>query len=105
MKSHSQHQIAKDGGSAILVEEQPRESIVQAVIRGIAAVQGTPECDLDPLYDSIEPEALNELVRHSQRVSSDMSVEFTHEGCAVLVRNEDQIKITDTPPDKTDEMM
>ncbi|ADB63719.1 hypothetical protein Htur_4990 (plasmid) [Haloterrigena turkmenica DSM 5511] len=101
MEYHNQHQIAADGGSAVLVEEQPSESIVQTVIRGIAAVQGTPECDLDPLYDSIDPEALNELVRHSQRVSSDISMKFIHEGCAVLVRNEDPIKITDSPPDET----
>ncbi|WP_226043030.1 HalOD1 output domain-containing protein [Natrinema sp. DC36] len=100
MESYNQHQIAADGGSGVVVEEQPWESIVQTVIRGIAAVKGTPECDLDPLYNSINPEALNELMRHSQRISSDVSVEFTHEGCTVLVRNEDPMKITDSPPDE-----
>ncbi|MDF9744970.1 HalOD1 output domain-containing protein [Natrinema salsiterrestre] len=101
MDYYNPHQVAADGGSVILVEEQPKESIVQTVIRGISAVQGTPECDLDPLYDSINSEALNELMRHSQRVSSDVSVEFTHEGCAVQVRNGDSVKITDPKPDKS----
>jgi len=90
-----------DGGSAIVVERQPSESAVQAVIRGVAAAQGTPECDLEPLYYSIEPEALNKLIRHSQRATTDVSVVFTYEGFTVQVEDRGSVKIMDSPPDES----
>ncbi|RQH00868.1 HalOD1 output domain-containing protein [Natrarchaeobius oligotrophus] len=99
MNFQNKHKIVADGGSTTVIEEQPSESTAQAVIRGVSAVQGTPKCDLDPLYNSIEPEALNELTRHSQRTTGETSVEFTYEGFTVEVQDEGSVQITDSPPD------
>lgn len=84
-----------DGGSAVVIEEQPDESVSQAVIRGISDVKGVPPCDLAPLYESVDPEPLDELLEHSRPRSTDVAVEFTHEGCAVVVRSGGSIRITD----------
>ena len=105
MTSQHQQKVVADGGSAIVVEEQQNESTVQTVLRGIAAAQGTPERELDALYDSIEPEALNELMRHSQRATADVSVTFTYEGFTVQVQDGEPIKIMDLPPDRNDGIM
>ncbi|WP_152422797.1 HalOD1 output domain-containing protein [Natronorubrum bangense] len=70
------------------------EDASHTIIQGIAEIKGIPECDIEPLYNSVEPELLNKLMRHSQRYQSDLSIEFTHEGCTVLVRTDKEIKIT-----------
>ncbi|WP_394341321.1 HalOD1 output domain-containing protein [Natrarchaeobius chitinivorans] len=49
----------------------------------------------------MEPEALNKLIRHSQRAITDVSVVFTYEGFTVQVEDGGSIKIMDSPPDES----
>ncbi|WP_081443517.1 HalOD1 output domain-containing protein [Haloterrigena turkmenica] len=94
MGSRDRRETVTDSGSTIFVEEQTNESASQAIIRGIAAVKGVPPRNFQPLYDSVDPEALDGLLEHSRRHSTDTSVEFTHDGCSVLVRSDGEITIS-----------
>ncbi|SIS20997.1 HalOD1 output domain-containing protein [Natronorubrum thiooxidans] len=95
MKSHYDQQIITDGGTETFIKREPNEPVSQTIIRGIAEIEGVPECNLSPLYNSVEPELLNRLMKHSQRHQSDLSIEFTYEGWTILVRGDKEIKITD----------
>lgn len=64
-----------DGGSEVLVETDGNESTPRAVLRGIAALEGMAETDLDTLYDEVEPEALEMLIQHSDRYGCFVGVE------------------------------
>lgn len=53
-----------------------------AVTRGIADIHNCDVTDLDPLYESIDPEALDSLVASA---SNSFSVSFSADGCDVTV--------------------
>uniref|UniRef100_A0A7D6CN38 Halobacterial output domain-containing protein n=2 Tax=Natrinema zhouii TaxID=1710539 RepID=A0A7D6CN38_9EURY len=85
-----------DGGSTILVEEQPDESTTQAILRGIAALKGVTETELDPIYSSVETDSMEQLLEHSRMHDSTVSVTFDFEGCTIRVRSKEDIQITST---------
>ncbi|WP_266079958.1 HalOD1 output domain-containing protein [Haladaptatus caseinilyticus] len=65
---------------------RPDERASEAVIRAVTAEEGT-EFQLDsPLYDHIEPDALDSLFRSDQeRPNRHISVEFDYCGYTVVV--------------------
>lgn len=65
------------------------ESPTLSVINTVAAVTGTPPVSLRPLYETIDPDALDALFESASRPdrqSSQLSVSFRYEGCDVVVR-------------------
>lgn len=90
--------LVTDGGDKFVTECASDESIVQAVIRGIATVKGVDPTDLEPLYREIEPEALEALMTHADELDYAVGVEFTFDGYAVLVRSGGRIRIDEGPP-------
>lgn len=58
-----------------------------SVVRAVAAVTGNPPSQLRPLYEVIDPEALDDLFAPDggERANPDAAVSFTYEGCAVSV--------------------
>ncbi|APX95684.1 HalOD1 output domain-containing protein [Natronorubrum daqingense] len=85
-----------DGGSEVVVEEKSSESTSQAILRGISTLEDTGYSDLEVLYESVGPEPLNELIRHSRRQNCSVSVTFRYEGYNILVTTSGEITITDT---------
>jgi len=77
------------------VERGTDESLTRAILRGVAALKGVAERDLDTLYESVDVEALESLVRHARAHDSRVRVEFSFQGCTVLVRGEKTIRITE----------
>lgn len=66
--------------------EQPSE----AVISGVAAVSATPPDELDPLYDYIDPDALNSLF-DSESSNDDIlhkELRFQYSGCLVIAKDD-----------------
>lgn len=58
-----------------------------AVIETVAAVSGTDPIELPPLYDVINPDALNALFEpHDRRTGSGLRVEFSYNGFDIVVR-------------------
>jgi hypothetical protein len=70
----------------------------EAVVNAVAARSGTPPNDLSPLYDVVEPDALDSFVEHAHRVgeAGTHQVWFTYEGFDVGVRSDGEIRIRDT---------
>lgn len=59
------------------------EPIVVSIVRAVAACTNEPATELTPLYDVVDVDALEALLRRG-----DPRVEFTYEGCAVTVSPE-----------------
>lgn len=85
-----------DGGSEVVIEEKPSESTSQAILRGISTLENTDYSDLEILYESVGPESLNELIRHSRRQNCSVSVMFRYEGYNIWVISGGEITIADT---------
>lgn len=68
-------------------EIEESEPATNAVVRAMAAAADIPVEKLPALYDSIEPEALNQLLAPeiNGRPRADVTVEFTYYGKTVRV--------------------
>ena len=65
-----------------------------AVIETVAAVTGTDPIELPPLYDAIDPDALNSLFEpHERRTDSDLRVEFSYNGFDLVVREGPEVVV------------
>ena len=84
-------------------ETPSTESISTTVVTAVAAVKDVDPTDLPPLYDAIDPDALNQLFRsHHQHDAAAMGqVEFTFADCTVVIDGENQVTVT--PSDSTTE--
>lgn len=69
----------------------------EAVVNAVAALREEDPGDLTPLYDVVEPDALDSFVEHAQRVGDEGThqVWFTYEGLDVGVRSDGEIRIRD----------
>lgn len=61
-----------------------------AITRGLADIQNCDVTDLDPLYESVDPDALDSLVASA---SEGFSVALTVDGCDVVVRGNRLLEI------------
>jgi len=72
--------------------DEPSEAIVMAV----AAVANADPLELSPLYEVVEPGALDTLVEHAHRTGAGAhQVWFRYEGFEVGLRTDGQIRIVD----------
>ncbi|PGF16111.1 hypothetical protein CP556_08260 [Natrinema sp. CBA1119] len=92
-RDHHREDPAADDRAGTLVAEHANEPTTVALLRAIAAMEGVPEHDLDPLYETIDPAAMEQLMAHSDRHDCDVTVEFTYEGYVVRVRNGGDVRI------------
>lgn len=86
---------APDGGAGFRVERGPDESTTQAILRGIAAMRGVAETDIEPVYEQVNFEALEALLRHADERGNSISVQFEAAGCVVCVQENGGIRIVD----------
>lgn len=84
---------ASDGGT-IEIESEPDEPTTRSILRGIAALKGVNEMNLRPLHREIDPDALETLVEHARERDRDVRLEFSFEGCTVIVREDGRIRLT-----------
>lgn len=72
------------------------DAISRRVIDAVAETKGVDALDLDPLYDTIDPDALDVLFGDdASRSSTELRFEF--EGCEVLIEGDGEVSIT--PPE------
>lgn len=65
---------------------QCTEGPSEAVIRGVAVAWNLPPSKLVPLYNAIDPDALNALFKYNEDNSvSDITVEFSYMDISVMV--------------------
>ena len=67
-----------------------------AVINAVSAVTGTDPVELPPLYETIDPDALNSLFEARDRTGSSPRVEFTYNGFDVTVRDGPRVTVERT---------
>jgi len=70
------------------------ESPSEAIVTAIAAKERVTETNLPPLYDQIDPDALDTLV--AGQSSDDIQISFTYSGYTVRIRDSEIIEITPT---------
>ena len=70
--------------------------MVSAIVSGVAARTGCGVTDLPPLYDVVDPEALEQVFASppgSRRQSNDGRFVFTYAGCEVMVDGDDELTV------------
>ncbi|MDG5775092.1 hypothetical protein QA599_01425 [Haloarculaceae archaeon H-GB1-1] len=65
--------------------DQEKTPASMAVIATLAEVMGDDPVELDPLYSTVNPDALDALVRVRTGTDGDVHVTFTHEDHAITV--------------------
>ena len=68
----------------------------QAVVTAVAEETGTDPMELDPLFNAVDSDALNALLRsHDAGIDSSLlEVEFTYAGCEVRVASDGAVQAT-----------
>lgn len=71
------------------------ESPWKAIVRAVSAVEGVQSTDVEPLYESVDPDALDALMNGPVVIgnSGTIDVEFQYSGYRVHVRNDGTITI------------
>ncbi|PCR91831.1 HalOD1 output domain-containing protein [Natrinema ejinorense] len=70
------------------------DTIILEIVETVAAMTNQELVAMSPLYDTIDPEALTDLVTSARDQSLDVS--FSYEGCRVTVSNDDCVVIEAT---------
>lgn len=76
------------------IEYDPRtpDAASTAIVEAVAAIDDTPARDLEPLYETVDPDALERFVA----TADGGVVEFDYHGYGVVVRSdEDAVVVTD----------
>lgn len=68
----------------------------QSVVAAVAAETGTDPLTLEPLYEVLDPDALDALfdANESEAASAVTRVEFTYAGCEVCVTGTGSVDVT-----------
>lgn len=87
--------------SEVMLERGTQEgSVSDRVISAVAATKGMDSMDLDPLYNVIDPDALDTLYDRSGfgRAPSPERIEFTYSGCRVVITGNASITVSEAAP-------
>ena len=72
------------------------ERMVSAIVSGVAACTGRGVTDLPPLYDVVDPEALEQVfgsLPRSRHRSNDKRIVFTYAGCKIVIDGDDELTV------------
>jgi len=89
--------LSPDGGFSRSFQFDDTDSAADTVVRAIAELRGIDEMDVDPLYDVIDPDALNALFIRSRDLDrDDVTVSFRIDEFWVEIQSEDSVRIIRT---------
>ncbi|NHN48657.1 hypothetical protein G9464_13780 [Halostella sp. JP-L12] len=75
------------------VERSARnETLTESIAIAVADAKGVDPLDLDPLYESVDPDALERFVGETGDAAVDR-VTVTYEGCEVTVRGDRSVVV------------
>lgn len=71
------------------------EPASEAVVTAVSALVGSKPATLEPLYEVVDPDALDSMVEHARRTDDDGTHQlwFTYEGIDVGVRTDGEIRL------------
>lgn len=81
--------------------EESADSPSIALVEAVAAIEGCDPTALDPLGDTIDVDALNTVVHHSDGTRS-IEVTFPYEGYRVTIRSDGAMEVLPIDPDHAD---
>lgn len=71
-------------------------SIVEQVVDEVSRIEGVDQTDLPPLYDVVNPDALDSLLGDADRESEgDVRISFSYSGYVVTARDDGIVEIED----------
>ncbi|GAA0660482.1 HalOD1 output domain-containing protein [Natronoarchaeum mannanilyticum] len=70
-------------------------SLTERIVESTTDVAGADPLDLPPLYDAVDPDALEAL--YDRDGADGPEVEFTYAGCGVTVRGDGSVSVTPEP--------
>lgn len=82
--------------SEVVDRSAKNESVTEAVVSAVAEAKKSDPLSLDPLYDAVDPDALDALFE-SDRVApgdSQRRVSFTYCGCEVTVTSTSDVHVS-----------
>lgn len=80
----------------------PGEVPSESVVRVVAAVTGDEPIRMEPLYEAIDPDALDQVFDSTgadSEVESATRVSFRYQGCAVAVYGDGRVVVSRFDPD------
>ena len=91
----------QDGDSAAFTSlREDNETPAESVIELVATVTGTSPEHMSPLFDAVDPDALNTIFDHETHqsgASSQTQVSFRFNGCDVTVYADGRTVVSPTP--------
>lgn len=75
------------------------EPISRQVVDAVAAAKGVDPLELPPLYDTVDPDALDSLFGGSDAGAAITDLRFEIAGCEVLVRGSDDVVVVRSDAD------
>jgi len=84
----------QETGSVRTQFDQEKTPASMAVIVTLADVMDTNPVELDPLHSTVDPEALNALVRVRNGTDGDIQVTFTHKDHTITVDSYGLVTVT-----------
>lgn len=66
-------------------------TLVHRIVEEVADREGTPPTDLPPLYDRVDPDALEMIVESAD--SDALTIEFTYDDCIVSVDGDGRVDV------------
>jgi len=87
-------EYSQDSAAVRTQFDQEKTPASMAIIATLADVMDTDPVTLSPLHSTVDPDALDALVRVRNETSGDTHVTFTHEGHAITVHSYGVVAIT-----------
>jgi len=81
--------VGPDGGMDLDDSFDTEETLSVTVVTAVAEATGQSPLEMDPLWESIDPDALASLLDDTARSASSPTVTFTYCGCRVTVTPDD----------------
>lgn len=80
--------VDPEGGAGVVREWSGERPLSQAVVTAVAELTERDPIAMDPLYDWIDPDALDELFGRPSPEAATLSVSFRYLDCVVAVTDE-----------------
>ncbi|WP_227373621.1 HalOD1 output domain-containing protein [Haladaptatus halobius] len=81
--------------TALHEPEHRYEPMTETIIEAIAEAADADATQLEPLYESVDPDALDDLFDRHSSASVPARVTFRHEGFEVVVEHDRRVEVRD----------
>lgn len=87
---------SSDGDETYVTTFEPGDRPSESVVTAIESLTDEPATELTPLYDAIEPDALDALFEHARRTDQPgrQRLTFTYAGYEIAVHGDGTLEVT-----------